>query len=139
MKKIKILSLILLFVLILTGCSKESKYLVEISYNEFKQKIANNETFFVEVMQDGCTYCELFTPKLEKILAENQVTGYKLNMSKLTEDEHEEFSLNFGDDGTPTTIFLTEGKELSKLQRITGNVSESKIISKLKGNGYIKR
>ena len=139
MKKIKILSLILLFVLILTGCSKESKYLVEISYNEFKQKIANNETFFVEVMQDGCTYCELFTPKLEKILAENQVTGYKLNMSKLTEDEHKEFSLNFGDDGTPTTIFLTEGKELSKLQRITGNVSESKIISKLKGNGYIKR
>lgn len=137
MKKLKFLSLLLLFVLILTGCNKENKYLVEISYKEFNKMVENKETFFVEVMQDGCQYCELFTPKLEEVLMENQVTGYKLNLSKLTEEEYKEFSLNYGDDGTPTTIFLTEGKEISKMQRITGNVSKTKIVSKLKGNGYI--
>ena len=87
MKKIKIISLLLLFVFLFTGCNKENKYLIEISYDEFNKKIENKETFFVEIMQDGCSYCEAFTPKLEEVLMEYEVTGYKLNLSKLSEDE----------------------------------------------------
>ena len=140
MKRIKIISLLLLFVAIFTGCGKEeNKYLIELSYSEFNQKIENKETFFVEIMQDGCNYCELFTPKLEEVLMEYELTGYKLNLSKLNEEEYNDFILAYGKNGTPTTIFLTNGKEISKMQRISGNASKTKIISKLKGNGYIKR
>jgi len=139
MKNIKILSILLLMLLIFTGCNQKEKYLIEISYDEFKEKIENKETFFIEVMQDSCSYCQVFTPKLEEVLNEYKITGYKLNISTMSEEEYNEFSLAFGKDGTPTTIFLTEGKELSKMQRIQGNVSKQKIITKLKGNGYIER
>lgn len=139
MKNIKILSILLLMLLIFTGCNQKEKYLIEISYDEFKEKIENKETFFVEIMQDSCSYCQLFTPKLEEVLTEYKITGYKLNISTMSEEEYNEFSLAFGKDGTPTTIFLTDGKELSKMQRIQGNVSKQKIITKLKGNGYIER
>lgn len=138
--------LLLLFVLVLfTGCTKEeensddAKYLKEISYSELLEKIENKETFFFEVMQDGCSYCQAFTPKLISVLKEYEITGYKLNMTNLTEEEYEEFDKNFGIDGTPETIFITEGKEKTKLQRIEGNTSKTKIIAKLKSNGYIKK
>lgn len=140
MKKLKIISFILLLTFIFAGCSnKTDEYLVKINYKEFKEKIENKETFFVEIVQDGCSYCEAFTPKLREVLMENKVIGYQINITKLTEEEYNEFSLQYGKDGTPTTIFLTEGKEISKMQRISGNVSKTKIVSKLKGNGYIKR
>lgn len=140
MKKLKIIALALLFTFIFVGCGKESdSYLKELSYGEFSKKIENSETFFVEITQDGCAYCEAFTPKLEEILNEYEVVGYKLNLSTLSEEEYNEFVLKYGSNGTPTTIFLTEGKEISKMQRISGNAAKSKIISKLKGNGYIER
>lgn len=139
MKKWKIISLILLVTFIFVGCAKEDKeYLVSISYSEFKEKRANKETFFFEFVQDGCSACMSFTPKLKEVLEENKITGYQLNLSSMTDEEYEEFQLEFKTSGTPNTIFLTEGEELSKLQRISGNVAKTKIVSKLKANGYIK-
>ena len=140
MKNLKIISLILLFTFIFVGCSNDSNsYLKELSYEEFTKKVENSETFFVEIVQDGCAYCEAFTPKFEEVLSEYEIVGYKLNLSTMSEEEYNEFSLKYGTSGTPTTIFLTEGKELSKMQRISGNAVKSKIISKLKGDGYIER
>ena len=57
----------------------------------------------------------------------------------MTEEEDKEFSKEFKVTGTPNTIFITEGQELSILQRIVGNASKQKIISKLKNNGYIEK
>lgn len=144
MKKIaKILLLLFVFTLF-TGCTKENeveeeKYLQEISYSELLKKIENKETFFFEVMQDDCSYCQAFTPKLISVLQEYEIKGYKLNITKLTKEEHKEFDKNFGIDGTPETIFITEGKEKTKLQRIEGNTSKTKIVAKLKSNGYITK
>lgn len=139
MKKFRIITLMLFLTFIFVGCGKENgNYLKDLTYSDFHKKVENAETFFVVLVQDGCPHCEEFAPKLEEILTEYEVVGYKLNVSTLTEEEYNAFSLKFGDNGTPTTIFLTEGKEISKMQRISGNASKSKVISKLKGNGYIK-
>lgn len=139
MKKFKIITLILVLTFIFVGCGKgDNNYLKELTYSDFNKKVSDAETFFVVLVQDGCPHCEEFVPKLEEVLTEYQVIGYKLNMSTMSEEEYNEFSLKYGKDGTPTTIFLNEGKELSKMQRISGNAAKSKIISKLKGNGYIK-
>lgn len=138
MKKLKIISLILLTLIVFVGCAKKDEFLIELNYKEFKEKLENKETFFIEIFQDGCPHCEAYTPKLREVLMEHKITGYQLNLSKLTEEEHNDFVLSFGSDGTPTTIFLNEGKEISKMQRISGNVAKTKIVSKLKGNGYIK-
>lgn len=139
MKKLKIIAVIFLLSFIFVGCSKESnQYLVDINYKEFMEKRNNKETFFIEIVQDGCINCTSFTPKLKEVLAEYQVTGYSLNITNMTEEDYKEFDLEFNISGTPTIIFLTEGEEISKMQRLVGNQSKTKIVSKLKANGYIE-
>lgn len=139
MKKFKILSFFLILILIFTGCSLKKEFLIEISYKELIQKIENQETFFFTAMQDGCSHCEEFLPKFEEILKENEIKGYKLNFTKLTDEEEKEFGSKFGSSiGTPTTIFITEGKEETQLTRIVGNQSKTKVIEKLKSMKYIK-
>lgn len=135
MKKIKYLLLVLLVGVIFTGCGKNN--LKTISFNELSKKLENGESFFFEVVQDGCSHCANFTPKLKEVLNEYDVIGYQLNLTDLTEENYETFNSMFDVDGTPTTIFIVNGKEVSLLQRIDGNVSKEKIISKLKTNKYI--
>ena len=136
MKKFKFLIILFLGIFLLSGCQNDG-YLVSINYSDFKDMQENKENFFVEIVQDGCSYCSAFTPKLKEVLNEYKIKGYQLNLSELSSEELKEFNLSFGSPGTPTTIFFTDGKELSKLQRISGNVSKLKIISKLEANGYI--
>lgn len=136
MKNIKKVIFILLIILFCSGC--ESSNIKNLSYSKFKDLRESKETFFFVVIKDGCKFCESFIPKLEEVADENNVTGYKLNISDMNEEEWKEFNNEFKIDGTPTTIFMTEGKEVSLLQRIDGNASKEKIISKLKNNNYIK-
>lgn len=144
MKKYRFIPLLVILLLVVfTGCSKEEgsdgkNYLVNISYEEFVKKRENKESFFFAVIQDGCPYCEAYTPKLKEVLKEYKIVGYSLNLSDLTDEERQEFQLKFKVSGTPNTIFLTEGEEVSKMQRISGNAAKTKIVSKLKSNGYIK-
>ena len=135
MKKIKYLLLVLLVGVIFTGCGKNN--LKTVSFNELSKKLENGESFFFEVVQDGCSHCANFTPKLKEVLNEYDVIGYQLNLTDLTEENYKTFNSMFDVDGTPTTIFIVNGKEVSLLQRIDGNVSKEKIISKLKTNKYI--
>ncbi len=138
MKKIKNIVLVILLLLLFTGCSSSSNF-KDISYSKFKNMLDNKETFFFVVVKDGCSYCDAYKPKVEEVLKEYNITGYKLNFSEMNEDEYNEFNSNFDVDGTPTTIFITDGVETSVLQRIDGNVSKEKLISKLEINNFIKK
>ena len=137
MKKLKLI-LIPLLLLVLCACGKSSN-LKSLSLSELKEKMNNKETFFFVVEKDGCQYCEAYVPKVEEVLDEYDIIGYVINISDMSASEYEEFDKLFAIDGTPTTIFMTEGNELSILQRIDGNVSKDKIISKLENNNYIKK
>ena len=131
-----IFALFLGIIVLLTGCS--NSYLKELDFNELNNKVKNKESFFFVIVQDGCSHCASFTPKLEAVLDEYKITGYKLNLTKLTETQRDELSKLFSYDGTPTTIFVKNGEEESVMQRINGNQPKEKIIGKLKSNGYIK-
>ena len=52
-------------------------------------------------------------------------------------DTTTELKKQFSFSGTPTTIFVINGEEKTAATRINGDVSEEKIISKLKSNGFI--
>ena len=136
MKKVKYILLVFLFAVLCTGCNKSN--LKSLSFNELNKKLENNESFFFVVIRDGCQHCEGFIPKVEEVLNEYDIIGYKLNYTDLSSDEDDEFYNMFGVDSTPTTIFIKDGKEVSILQRLIGNVSKDKLISKLKTNNYIK-
>jgi len=141
MKKLILIIILITFIFCLTGCSREEKEknrLIEISYSKFKEKLEDKETFFIEIMQTGCSACKSFAPKYKEVLEEYNLISYQLNFTNMTKEDYEEFNDNYDVKGTPTVIFITEGSEKSELQRITANIAKSKIIAKMKANGIIE-
>ena len=136
MKKIFKFCLLLVVTLFITGCS--NTYLKEINYNDYKQLIANKESFILEVMSTDCPACENFKPKLKSVLEQYGIEAKYIDTSKLSEEEYSEFYKKTGIGGTPTIIFYVEGVEETKSSRINGSVSTDKIISKFKANGIIE-
>jgi hypothetical protein len=60
-----------------------------------------------------------------------------LETDLLSEEKYTELKTMFNFNGTPTTVFVIDGEEKTAANRINGDVSEEKIISKLKSNGFI--
>lgn len=131
------LLLLILCITIITGCSN-SKNLKEITYKDLDKSLKNNETFILEIVQDGCSNCEAFTPKFKKIIEEYDIDVKQINLTNLSEEDNNNLTNLYNVSGTPTVIFITKGKEEQISKRIVGNVSKDKIISKLKTAGYIK-
>lgn len=138
MKKFKIFVLAILLLTVVVGCGKSSN-LKSISYSKLNKMLENEETFFFVVTKDGCSHCEAFVPVVEEVLKEYDLVGYNLNISEMNDSDYEEFYNTYNVTGTPTTIFISKGKETSLLQRIDGEVSKEKLISKLKANNYIEK
>ena len=136
MKKYLKLGIILLTLFFITGCS--NNYLEEITYNEYKQLVKNKETFILEIMRTDCSACINFKPKIENVANEYKVKVKYINTDNLTDEENDSLFLDTGISGTPTVIFYNDGVEITKSSRINGSVSEDKIISKFKANGFIK-
>lgn len=138
MKKVFGILIIFIFMILLTGCSKNSKYIKEISFEDFKQKIANKETFVLYVGNKNCTHCIAYKPILTKVCEKYKITIYHLDNSKLSEKEYSKFKEYINISGTPTVAFITNGEEESSINRISGETSEEDTIEVFKTNGYIK-
>lgn len=137
MKKILLSITLVLSIFLLSACSS-SDSVSEIKYSNFQKKLANKESFILEVIQDGCSYCSEFSPKFDKVLSKYEVKAYSLNLTDLSDAERNEFNNNYQISGTPSVLFFKDGEESSILNRINGNQDEDMIVSKLKTNGYIK-
>ena len=110
--------------------------LIELNYNDVKEKLKNKENFVLCISRTSCSHCFDYKPKLEEVAKENNIDIYYIDIDKYDE---EEFSNLISFDGsTPTTIFIKNGDEKTTSSRINGDVSKSKIIEKLKSNGFIK-
>lgn len=142
MKKVLTLTILFISILLLTGCNNNnSKYLQEVSFKEFYTMIENKESFILEIMQDGCSHCAVFTPRFKNVLEEHQVNAKYINFTKLSEEQYNQFIKDFNDSedlGTPTVLFIVDGKEKSSMNRLAGEASEKEIIRKLKQNEYIE-
>lgn len=138
MKKI-LKAIVLLFVvtIMFCGCSKEER-IVGISLDEFKEKMANKESFVLYVGNEGCSHCISYRPVLEQVLEDYDITIYQIDNSKLDNSEFAEFRTYVNISGTPTVAFIADGEEESTLNRITGEVSRETTIERFKSNGYIE-
>ena len=130
-----ILAIIVAF--ILCGCTSKSN-IKEISFNEFKNKIENKDSFVIYIGNKECIHCEEYKPTLEEVLKEYQITIYHLDNKKLTDKEKNEFTKYLSISGTPTIAFIEDGEEESTLNRIVGVKSKEFTIEKFEINGYIK-
>lgn len=134
---LKLVMVLFIFTIILSGCSKE-EHIKEISLDEFKEKIANKETFAIYVGNKGCSHCVSYRPVLEKVLEDYDITIYHIDNSKLDSNQYAEFRTYINISGTPTVAFITDGEEETTLNRITGEISRDATIERFKSNGYIK-
>lgn len=132
--------IIILFVLALIFKNiKKKDYLIDIKYNELREKIDNEETFILYIGKEGCSACEGFNPKFISILNEYKLEAYYLDLATYSDSQKEYIVNNISFTGTPTVVFMIDGKDsLNSDTKIVGNVSKEKIITKLKNRGYIK-
>ena len=131
------LILIILFVIAFNYYSRPRLY--ELDVNQVKEKIDNKESFILCISATYCSHCKEYKPKLEDISKEYRMDIYYIDFDKYSDKEQELFRnyISF-DGGTPVTLFIKNGEEETTVNRINGNVSKDKIISKFKSNGFIK-
>ena len=115
-----------------------SKYLVELSYKELKNKLDKKDSFILVITRTDCSHCAVFKPKLKEVLSQNNIIAYEIATDKLETNEKAEFNDIANISGTPTTIFIVDGEEATTTNRLIGDVTTEKIINKLKSQGYIK-
>lgn len=134
---------VVLFILVLTGLGiyyyVENNRLEEINYDKFFNKMQKEDSFALVISKTECKYCMMYLPKLKSIAKEYKLKFYYVEVDKFTADESDSFSSYIDyNASTPTTVFIKNGKEENKLNRINGNLKSDKIIEKLKKVGYIK-
>ena len=145
MKKAKknVIILVIVCLIVLVGAIVADvmlgkSYLNEIKYDKVMEKVEAKDSFVLLLSQTTCSHCMDFKPKLARVAKNYKVNIYYLKNNLLSEDESKELKEHFNFTGTPTTVFVINGEEKTAANRINGDVSEEKIISKLKSNGFIK-
>ena len=130
----KIIQFIMLFMLIIvTGCSNNA--LKKISINELNEKLKNNETFIIYFTKDDE---DILENKLIKVLEDNNLTGFKIDSNKITNEEKLLLQTQI-DYETPSIVFIINGKDPSKLAHVTSDeITNNQLIQRLKDMNYIK-
>lgn len=117
---------------------KKNTAFQEISYSDLQEKLNNQETFFFVITQTGCTHCSSYRPIVEEVLKEHEnVKGYDLNITKMSEEDYRALTSVFNFEGTPITIFIQNGYEKTARNRIDGKVSKEELENKLNVLGYL--
>lgn len=84
--------------------------LTEIDFGSLKKLFQTTKKSILIVEKDGCSYCEEFEPIFISALEDNNVTAYKINMSKLNDTDIKKISNYIEFTGTPTTFTIENGK-----------------------------
>lgn len=138
MKKI---ILILLGIMLLTGCSSQLKTYNEISYSGLLKKVENKETFILYIGSSECSHCKEFKYTLDEVITEYQVKVSYLNIAGFSDSRYAKLKnlVTFGG-STPTVLFIKSGVANvgSGYNKIIGSQSKDFVIDKFKYNEYIK-
>lgn len=133
MKKI----LLIIMIIFISGCSALKTY-DEINYKRLNKMLDKKENFILFIGSSTCSACSSYKITLNKVVKKYGVDIKYIDLSKLSEKEKGDVTAKFPISGTPATIFIEKGVEKDTYNRIDGNVRYSKIIEKLKENGYVK-
>jgi PBP1b-binding outer membrane lipoprotein LpoB len=128
----KIIFSILAVIFLVTGCSNSK--LSKLSYDELNTKLSNKETFILYLANDDSKLGE----KLESVLSENNLEGYKINISDITSEEKYalETKISYED---ACIVFIINGNNPSKLSHITDeSITKKDIVKRLVDMNFIK-
>ena len=142
MKFVGFLGFIILIavIIIYVGCTNKNKdYFIGLSYEELNKKIENKDNFILCVSSTTCSHCAEYKPKLKEIANKYKVEIYYTDVDLYNKEDNKSFSDSYKITGTPTTLIFIDGKEVSVMSRIEGDVSKDKVISTLNKYDFIKK
>lgn len=138
MKKILLVLMIAICTVFSVGCGSTRTYKT-ITFDEYKSKIDNKETFILFIGSETCSHCTEFKGTINRVLSEYDVEINYIDISSFTVEQRDKFNAMVKFTGTPTTVFYENGvEEHPSYNRINGSRSYSEVIKALKNNGYIK-
>lgn len=118
---------------------KSSKYgLFELKYDDVMEKFNNKEDFVLVISQTTCAHCISYKPVLRSVSKKCKIKTYYIDVDLLKDKETEELKKYVSYSDTPSTLFIKDGTESTRANRIVGEATEEKIVSKLKQNNFIK-
>lgn len=126
--------LLIISLLLLTGCSKSS--LEKIGYNDLKEKIEAKENFVAYISRKGCSHCESYEPTLRKVIKDYNLKVYKIDLADLTSAEESSVSNKVKLEGTPTLIYIKKGKA-DTLNALVGETTYDNTVDFFKEIGMI--
>ena len=103
----------------------------QITYNEYEEKVENEDAFIVIIERAGCGYCVQYMPIVEEVANEKKIPIYYIDTDTLSQEEYTELSttnnyLKRNDWGTPTTLFMLGSRVLDS---IGGYVEKESVLS----------
>jgi thioredoxin 1 len=125
---------VIVCVAIATADELEKPLYNNITIEDYKNHIKEEDTFFVYIHKTSCPACQQMKPIVNKIINEEDIKWNALNT-----EEGENFDLSFFKENeinkTPTYIIYKDGEEISRLEGIqsqkdiTEFLEEGKIIN----------
>ena len=134
MKKL-FLILFTLIITIITGCGTKVSKLEEISLENLYNKINNKDSFIVYFKGEDSSFLE---QKLSDVLESNNLTGYVIETSNITEEERIKLqpTITYEDN---SIVFIIEGKDPSILSHVkSDSVTTNELVARLKDMKFIK-
>lgn len=109
---------------------------IDITYDEYEEKIDSEKPFMSVIVNDGCGYCEMYIPVIEEVVSEYNLPIYKLNLANITNDEYSKLMnsnsyLKREEWGTPTTL-LMQGSQV--IDSIGGYTEKDSVVDFLEEN-----
>ena len=107
----------------------------QITYNQYKSFVDNNDAFIVVIERAGCSYCIQYMPIVEEVANEEKIPVYYIDTDTLSSEEFDELGstnnyLKKNKWGTPTTLFMLGDRVLDS---IPGYVEKTELIKFLDG------
>lgn len=115
-----ILTILIVVLLILFTNDKNNEIKLEnINISSYMDLYKKEETSYIYITMNNCTYCELLDPYIERLQSDYKIKFKVLNISELNEEEMEELTNSnsvFNDNWkAPVLISIKDGKEISNI------------------------
>ncbi|MEE3343656.1 MAG: thioredoxin family protein [Bacilli bacterium] len=134
-----VLIIVIAFLLINNINNGNNNTLKELSYKQIQEKTEKKDSYVLVISRTTCSHCMEYKPKLKKISSQYKINLFYIDYDKESKNNQKKLFDQFDLDGsTPITIFIKKGNQTNIFDRIEGDVSEKKVIDKLKKLKYIE-
>lgn len=92
----------------------------QVTYNDYKQMVDNNENFIIIIERAGCGYCQVYMSIVKEVADEKKVAINYIDTDTLTQEEYNALAtendyLKKNRWGTPTTLFMQGSRVIDSI------------------------